>query len=503
MPLQAFVDKVGPVVSAAWLNVVDALKFTVFADATTKATARTALTSDAPMEVMNGGTGVRTLTDLGTALEGYIVNYYDVTAEETAAGVTPVDYSIPPFPINVMRYGALGDGITDDLAAIDNAVLVAAEAITSDSNGYVSLPPGVFMVTNQVILPNKVRLVGAGRSSTFIKAAVTFPTSTAVVKFGTTSNVFAVRLENMTVDCSSIASSIGVYSARAQEQCGLRDAVVLNFRDIGVKLDTNIGVGVALENVECYGYSGGWNDGIYLSTSSAVLSIRNCTVTGVLAATSGINALNVVLGHVDVTNLHCETVANGVYMDTNASGNLVCLSGHSACVDVLEIKADNNGNVTVHAMRPNGSTNCVNDLRTGRLIPGSVQVGFYMIGSGSGPAGAADKYCISDVVGAQGWWNVRAPIAQYAVDLFTDADTTPSVGYGNVFRTNNSGPTTITNLDEGQQGQRVTIIFLDANTTLSGASFDLSGAFTSTANDTITLVKYASKWYEVSRSVNT
>lgn len=43
MALQNFVDKVGPIVSATWLNVVDVLKFTVFADASTKAEARTAL----------------------------------------------------------------------------------------------------------------------------------------------------------------------------------------------------------------------------------------------------------------------------------------------------------------------------------------------------------------------------------------------------------------------------------------------------------------------------
>lgn len=43
MPLQNFVDFLPPTVKAAWLNVVDALKFTVFEDATTKPTAVTAL----------------------------------------------------------------------------------------------------------------------------------------------------------------------------------------------------------------------------------------------------------------------------------------------------------------------------------------------------------------------------------------------------------------------------------------------------------------------------
>lgn len=68
MPLQNYIDKVGPVVSAAWLNAVDVIKFTIFADAATKAAARTALTLDAALEIANGGTGVRALQALKQAI---------------------------------------------------------------------------------------------------------------------------------------------------------------------------------------------------------------------------------------------------------------------------------------------------------------------------------------------------------------------------------------------------------------------------------------------------
>lgn len=68
MALQNFVDKVGPAVSAAWLNAVDVLKYTVFGDAATKAAARTALTQDAPWAVNQGGTGATTAAGARTAL---------------------------------------------------------------------------------------------------------------------------------------------------------------------------------------------------------------------------------------------------------------------------------------------------------------------------------------------------------------------------------------------------------------------------------------------------
>src|SRR5262245_47871917 len=68
MALQNFVDRVGPAVSATWLNVVDALKYTVFADAATKANARAALVSDAVWTIAQGGTGAVTAAAARAAL---------------------------------------------------------------------------------------------------------------------------------------------------------------------------------------------------------------------------------------------------------------------------------------------------------------------------------------------------------------------------------------------------------------------------------------------------
>lgn len=76
MPLQNFLSKSLPAISAAWLNQVDALKFTIFGDAASKAQARTNLTSDAPFELINGGTGTR-----GTAN----INRYGASPTATAA----------------------------------------------------------------------------------------------------------------------------------------------------------------------------------------------------------------------------------------------------------------------------------------------------------------------------------------------------------------------------------------------------------------------------------
>ena len=90
---------------------------------------------------------------------------------------------------------------------------------------------------------------------------------------------------------------------------------------------------------------------------------------------------------------------------------------------------------------------------------------------------------------------------------FTGGDTTPSVNGGNVFVTaNTKSATSITTFDNAVEGQMITIIFGDANTTLvhNTSAILLAGArnWTAASGDTITII-YNRVWYEVCRSDNT
>lgn len=91
---------------------------------------------------------------------------------------------------------------------------------------------------------------------------------------------------------------------------------------------------------------------------------------------------------------------------------------------------------------------------------------------------------------------------QLGVTTFTASDTTPSVGGGSIFKTNNSGATSITTFDNGRNGQHVIVIFGDANTTLvNSATLEVSGDanFTGAAGDTKTFVLDGTVWREVSQ----
>lgn len=94
---------------------------------------------------------------------------YAQTAVESAAGVTPVNYSYTPG--NIRRYGAVADGVTDDSAAIRSAL----DAVPTGGGRIFCDPPGVIMVKSVVYIPQRISgFGGAGGTGTVLD----FPGST-------------------------------------------------------------------------------------------------------------------------------------------------------------------------------------------------------------------------------------------------------------------------------------------------------------------------------------
>ena len=90
-----------------------------------------------------------------------------------------------------------------------------------------------------------------------------------------------------------------------------------------------------------------------------------------------------------------------------------------------------------------------------------------------------------------------------AAVLTVNADTTPDVSNGSLFTVTNSGGTTITAFDNCQAGKIFTLLFTDANTTVTdGGTIALSAVFTSTANDTMSFYCDGTNAYETARAVN-
>lgn len=78
------------------------------------------------------------------------------TAAEIAAGITPTNYGY--IPGDVRRYGVVGDNSTNDTAAFQAALNVAAVggSLSATGGAVVTLPPGGILFTGNVTVPSNV-----------------------------------------------------------------------------------------------------------------------------------------------------------------------------------------------------------------------------------------------------------------------------------------------------------------------------------------------------------
>ncbi len=97
------------------------------------------------------------------------------------------------------------------------------------------------------------------------------------------------------------------------------------------------------------------------------------------------------------------------------------------------------------------------------------------------------------------WIDLSGRLFNRVVIGLIDGDTTPSVYNGNVFKEENTAPTTITTFDNAITGQRIAILFTTANTTIDFTGTDLLGNggsdWTSAVNNILTGHYDGTNWY--------
>lgn len=192
---------------------------------------------------------------------------------------------------SVKDYGAIGNGTTDDTAAINSAIAAAVAA----PGGRVYFPPGTYGVTSVIDVPENVTLTGA-HGDTILYDATSAPspcliqtlathTGTAILRLrgktesGRTYDHVGARIENLTLDGSgSPASTKGI-------QCvGLVREARLSYVTVRDTTDTAFWFGVG--------------------TSA---SPQSCRLVGCLADTAGNNGYTFT-NVPDTTLIDCESL---------------------------------------------------------------------------------------------------------------------------------------------------------------------------------------------------
>lgn len=434
---------------------------------------------------------------------------------------------------NVKEYGAKGDGTTNDISAI-NAAIVAAES------GIIYFPPGIYAIDSAIDIPENahgLQFVGSGANATFIRQNTS---NTPIIRSARhlihNIGIHNLHLTYNTQQTTGNTDSYGVQWAADPDHAGEQhnnylwsitnvtvskayigmgcraldtgqsvsiwgsyweSITIQDYAHIGMNIASPLSVGMP-NNVMNRLYFLGQNTkaNSYALYGKAV----ELRITGFEVNEQNNRVLYFEGGHpVTITGCHIETL-----MINEASSRIVEVANGNLTINDFALS-----NVTVNAstarvfLVSTGGSLMVNGMEAGATIQsGSIQL---MFAGGSDRDGVWIRGLGSYTNMTPGTMtNVRLMERLGApIQTFTASDTTPSVFGFYQFKTNNASATSITTFDDGYPGQQITIIFTDTNTTISEANnIKLASSFTSTADDTMSLIFDGINWYEISRSVN-
>ena len=135
----------GTLINSGWLNAVDATTFEALGDGSL----------NPPTTAVQVRTNLGLPASTGSSLIGHIASGAGATATTVQAKLRQT--------VSVKDFGAVGDGTTDDTAAINAAYLAA------NANDVLFIPPGVYKFTSQLLWDKTINVYGSGNNSRLIK----------------------------------------------------------------------------------------------------------------------------------------------------------------------------------------------------------------------------------------------------------------------------------------------------------------------------------------------
>jgi len=283
--------------------------------------------------------------------------------------------------VSVKDFGAVGDGVADDTAAINAAIAYAASTINGAAGMEVFFPTGTYLISSKINMPNRVTLRGANGRGVVIKPHSSFADSYMFHASNGTSAMFGSMLRDMYIDARGKNMTAVVWAQAWQETSGM-DRVVVQFDGTtayGVLITDGYGGAAFTSITNCEIFSDSTNAncaGIQVNQISLVggfvVVVHNCTITG--------SASNQLQYGIRLANDSCEITAyHGEYVNNMLScAGLGTISAEAFTgsannvVNLITFEASFAGKVSVRGMVPNGATGqTINDDATGRDIAAS------------------------------------------------------------------------------------------------------------------------------------
>jgi len=482
--------------------------------------------------------------------------------------------------VSVKDFGAVGDGVADDTAAIQAAV----DAVPL-TGGCVFFPPGTYC-GYLLVWRSNISIRGSGSASTTIKlpnstAAITKPwepggtityvpnvieiSNAAMGNLATTrSNVCisGITIDGNKANNSSPTSDIGWHGIilTATSKFQIDDVVAKNCNNAGIVVAINSNFGSVSARVEACGnatYTGpGFdiNSSKYLSVDitsndchDGVRSLDNCWGNTIRARVYNATRHGFVYNNqtsnssynniIDVTVITCGQI--GFVLGANCASSDIAATIINAGYEGM-----NTGSLSA-AFRPSGN---IIDLttrssqRTGLLLYGTrntITHHSYL----DGRSGSVGSYFATDITGDENkfdvivedtstwqvrgiairsgsnnnriqsfvWTNTDDPLSDSGTSTFVERDGYSTLASAstinppilqNVVRI--TGTTNINTLTASARdaGRILVLVFDNVLTVADGSNLNLNGSFTTSANDTLTLVCDGTNWFEIGRSAN-
>ena len=538
---------------------------------------------------------------------------WPLTAAESAASITPTNYGYAPG--DVRRYGAVGDGATDDTAALMRAIGCGAQYVYGHgSDTYligtaglqIASLTGLRFVGNGATLKigtAATQTVTGGDASQILMTSCTDVqisdwkmdgnskaanwigmngntdckvTRNKIFSSGVNAQVFATnntRCEysyNTVYTGVSVARGLWIGNSSASQNDvdaliigntvrnhGATGIVVVSLggRVVGNHARTNDGsgiifsgnAGVAAARITCTGNY--CIDNLFHGIQADVPSYStdadlpvDITITGNVCSQnnrgsgSGIYAVNcmrwVISGNTCTDNIsagiHADdrakliTITGNTCSDTRAGGSrtqtrgirVIAQAVSNSGVTISGNYCDNNTSQGICVQSSAGAITLSNVSVVGNTCTNNAAWGIFMSEVNVGDLSMIT--CQGNTCAGSGTTDLRLSIRDVAIggnrySTHTNADSfdldsnsaTPNIPGRTFWRANNGSVTTITAFNNGVDGQTITVLAANGNTTITnGGSIVLKGGVnvTPTTNQYVTLQKYNTVWRELSRS---
>lgn len=388
--------------------------------------------------------------------------------------------------VSVEDFGAIPGDAVDDTAAFQAAI---------DSGAYnIEIAEGTFIV-GKVTIPTQIKIQGSHISRTILQLAN-----------GTNDHLFSlaskqwVTVSDLTLNGNSAnnSSTSNGINASNSVSCTFERVRITDFNDYGVYVDT----GNDITFKRC------WFDtntyGLY-ATSSEQINLDKCVIQE--NATYGVQYVSALVGAVsEIRGCWFEnptaTPTDFIIVDSDnlhIAANKFNLSGCSN--SAIRVKT---GALYNHIL-----SNVLHqtDPTYGIVFDSGAKYNFAIGNQGFSGGATTDndgENYILELDSTTAAIDRRGRLVDQIITIAAN-DTTPSVAKGNYFRTSaNTGATAITDFDDGDIGQEITVSGgsdTNASTMASGAELKLSGAMTLGAYDSIILqMMPTGKWQELSRT---